>query len=43
MPGGAAEVGAPHLGLAVDRIEHEMDDVVGIVRELLEQQAMVNA
>jgi len=39
----AAQVGPEHPGLAVDRIEHEMDDVVGIVRELLEQQAMVNA
>lgn len=39
----AAEAAPPHPALAGDRIEHEMDDVVGIMRELLEQQTIMHA
>ncbi len=43
MRSAAAEVPPPHPGLAPDRIERSLDEVVGKLRDVLEHQATMHA
>jgi uncharacterized membrane protein len=43
MESAAAEIPPPHPGLASDRIERELDNVLSRMREALEREAAVNA